>query len=242
MELPTLNVGAGLMPRKPNQINADLYPGENIDVVFDLCKAPWPFDDNSIGAVRAIHVLEHLPDPLTFFKEAWRVLAPSDGCNLQLRLPYGASGDAISDITHLKSWLPGSFGCFQPGYNRAVFNRQYDDWPAPFSVMSIYQRINPQLRWLAKPVIRYVGLQLLEFLWGGYVEMIVGMRALKTKDDVTRWTIRYQPNCVPVAHCMYQHDYEGRALEKGEPARMLFFGYGAEELQATSDSGKSIKI
>ena len=236
MERPCLNVGAGLMPRKPNQINADLYPGPNIDVTFDVCQT-WPFEDNSIGAVRAIHILEHLPDPFAFFKEAWRVLAPDADykCNLQLRLPYGASGDAIGDITHLRSWLPGSFSCFQPGYNRAVFNRQYDGWPAPFSVMSVYQRINPKLRWLVKPVIRRWGLPLLEFLWGGYVEMIVGMRALKKPDDVTRWQIRYEANSVPIAHCMYQYHYEGRDLEEGEPARMLFFGPGAEELQAASD-------
>lgn len=224
------------MPRQPNQINSDIFPGDNIDVVFDACKT-WPFEDNSIGKIRSHHVLEHLYDPQTFFKEAYRVLAPSDEVwNVTLRLPSGASNDAIGDITHLRQWAPSSFCCFQPGYGASVYNMQHDSWSAPFSVVSIYQRINPGLRLLLKPIIRKFGINIIEFLWGGYQEMIVGMKALKTPNEVTRWKIRNRANTVPIAYCMYRHEYEGRELGDNEQLRMMFFGPGSRELQKQADA------
>lgn len=233
--LPRLNVGCGLSPQQPGVINADLYPGPNVDAAFDLMK-DWPLADNSIGAVTGNHVLEHLADPWAFFAEAWRVLAPSKACNLQLRLPYGPSGAGFGDLTHVRQWVPGSFCCFQPGYNEAVANRQHDGWRFPFSVMSIYLRIDPDLRWLLTPGIRRLGLPLTKFLWGGFTEMIVGMRALKEETDILRWRMEHRANVVPVAYCMYEHEYRGRALREGEAPRWLFFGEGAREIQRMADA------
>lgn len=230
-----LNIGAGMSLKSPGVINADLYPGPNIDVAFDATKS-WPFPDDTFGTVVGVHVLEHLSDPMAFFREAWRVLAPSKTCNLQLRLPYGPSGEGLGDLTHVRQWVPGSFCCFQPGYNQAVFNPQHNGWKYPFSVMSVYLRIDPALRWLLKPVIRRIGLPLVQFLWGGYCEMIVGMRALKTEADVLRWRMEHKANVVPVAYCMYEHEYKGRKLKEGEQPRLLFFGEGSKQMQRLSDA------
>jgi SAM-dependent methyltransferase len=217
------------------QINADLYPGPNVDVVFDATKG-WPFRDNSLAVVGATHVLEHLADPKAFFAEAWRVLAPSKECNLRLRLPYGPSGAGFGDLTHVRQWVPGSFACFQPGYNQAVFNPQHNDWQFPFSVMSVYLHIDPELRWLLKPGIRLLGLPLTRFLFGGFSEMVVGMRALKREADVLRWKMDNSANVVPIAYCLYQHEYEGRAMYEGEQPRWRFFGEGARAMQRYADA------
>lgn len=232
MGLPILNIGAGTMQRLEGQINADIHSRENIDTVFDACK-PWPFADNSISSVKAYHVLEHLPDPQSFFKEAWRVLAPSkstDGYNVHLRLPYGPSNGGISDLTHLRQWVPSSFGCFQPGYGTSVGNPQHDNWDSPFDIVGVYQRINPELRYLVRPIIRRIGVPILRFLWDGYIEMTVGLRALKTKDEITRFTIRKRPIDIPVASYMFKHEYEGRDLGEEEPPETRFFGENAKEL------------
>lgn len=226
------------MGRTPNTLNCDLYPGPNIDAAFDL-QGPWPFDDSSISAVLGMHVLEHLTNPWAFFKEAWRVLAPSAEPNLILRLPYGPSGQGITDLTHVRQWTPASFCAFQPGYDKAVYNPQHSTWPAPFSVMSVYLRITPECRRLVYPLVRRWGLTILDYIWGGYEEMIVGLRALKTEDEVTRWGALNMANSVPVARCMYQNDYEGRPLREGERLRFLFFGPGAKELQAKADADNS---
>ena len=230
-----LNIGAGLSPRASGQINADLYPGPNIDVVFDATKK-WPFPDNSIGVVTGTHVLEHLADPWAFFAEAWRVLAPSKDCNLQLRLPYGLSEAGFGDLTHVRQWVPASFCCFQPGYNEAVFNPQHNGWKSPFSIMSVYLRIDPGLRWLLKPGIRRWGMPAIRFLSGAFTEMIVGMRALKQGVEELRWRMEHQANVVPIAYCMYEHEYRGRCLEEGEKLRFLFFGEGSKQLQRLSDA------
>jgi SAM-dependent methyltransferase len=235
MALPRVNVGSGLSPRAAGQINADLYPGPQVDVAFDATRG-WPFPDDSVGVVTGNHVLEHLADPWAFFAEAWRVLAPSKNCNLQLRLPYGPSGAGIGDLTHVRQWVPGSFACFQPGYHEAVFNPQHTGWRFPFSVMSIYLRIDPALRWLLKPGIRAWGLPLTRFLWGGFTEMLVGLRALKGEVDVLRWRMEHEANVVPVAYCMYQHEYEGRSIRWGDVPRWKFFGDGARAMQRQSDA------
>lgn len=234
--LPRLNIGSGLSPRADGQINADLYSSPNVDVVFDATKK-WPFPDNSIGVVTGTHVLEHLADPWAFFAEAWRVLAPSKECNLQLRLPYGISEAGFGDLTHVRQWVPGSFCCFQPGYNEAVVNPQHNGWKAPFSIMSIYLRIDPGLRWLLKPVVRRWGLPVIQFMAGAFTEMVVGMRALKRDVDVLRWKMDHQANVVPIAYCMYEHEYyKNRPLAPRQNLRWLFFGEGAKELQKLSDS------
>jgi hypothetical protein len=233
---PKLNVGAGRIPKSEGRINADLYPGENIDVVFDATK-PWPIKENSIGSIEANHCLEHLPEPWTFFREAWGALVPSPFCNVFLRLPYGPGVGGIGDITHVKQYVPYSFACFQPGYNDAVNNPQHDEWDRPFSVMSIYLRINPNLRRLCKPIIRRWGVPLLSYLWDGYSEMIIGMRALKTEADVDKWKATEKANVVPIAQVMYEHEYQDRALKDGEQLRWVFFGEGAKRMQKLSDGG-----
>ena len=238
-KLPRLNIGAGRSLQPEGYLNCDLYPGPNVSIVFDACK-PWPFRSSSIGSVECHHVFEHLPDVWTFVREAHRVLAPAPFPNLTIRLPYGPGLGGIGDITHLRQYLPHSFCCFQPGYNDFVRNPQHDEWDAPFSVMSIYLRINPRLRWLVRPIIRRWGLRTLEFLWDGFIEMTVGMRALKTIDEVARWKSIYTADQIPVAPCMYEHEYRNKPLPEGETPRLRFFGLSAKDLQLISDQERGI--
>lgn len=231
MKLPRLNIGAGRSPKAPDgeYLNCDLYPGENIDVVFDAC-APWPFKDGSIGAIESHHCFEHLPNVWSFVREAHRVLAPSQFCNFTVRLPYGPGPGGIGDITHVRPYLPGSFCCFQPGYNDFVRNPQHDAWDAPFSIMAIYVRVNPRLRWLVHWPFRRWGLRALEFLWDGFVEMTVGMRALKTQAEVDAWKQVYTADVIPMVPCIYEHEYRGKPLAEGEQPQLRFFGPSAVEL------------
>ena len=53
---PYLNVGAGTAPKGLGKINADLYPGPNIDLVFDATK-PWPLQDQSIGVIQSLSLI-----------------------------------------------------------------------------------------------------------------------------------------------------------------------------------------
>lgn len=227
-KLSRLNIGAGRSARQAGVINADIYPGPNVDIVFDANK-PWPLADNSIGAVHAHHSLEHLADPFNFFREAWRVLAPSGVSNLYVNMPYGASDAALADLTHLKSYFPASFCCFQPGYNDWSRNPQHDTWQNYFSIQEVRCMVDPALRWLLKPVIRRFGLRALRFIWNSLSELQVIMRALKTEQEVAQWkAFGNQGGVVPVTFAMLVHQYEGRELRPGEPMVLRFFGLSSD--------------
>lgn len=76
------------------------------DIIMDLTK-PWQLEDNSVGVLRAYHLLEHLDDSIHFFNEAYRVLAP--GGFLLIEVPSVSGEGAFSDPTHVKFFNLRSF-------------------------------------------------------------------------------------------------------------------------------------
>ena len=208
-------------PKDSAWINCDLYLLPNVDICLDLLKG-FPIKTNSVGQILANHVLEHLVDPLPFFKEAWRVLV--HGGQMILRLPHGATNAAYCDITHVRFWVPGTFCFLQPGYGKQVFNPQHDNWKEYFVVESVYTRVNPKLRWLCKFPLRQLGaMRLLDYLWNGYCEMIASLRAVKEEATVAKFNQISQGNFIPVTRCMYQHELEGRTIKPGEPMHLVHF-------------------
>lgn len=75
------------------------------DVVTDL-NNPWPFEDNSVGIIRASHIFEHLKDPVHTMNEAFRVLAP--GGWLLIEVPSTDGRGAFQDPTHVSFWNQNS--------------------------------------------------------------------------------------------------------------------------------------
>lgn len=76
------------------------------DITMDLEK-PWNINDNSVGVIRAYHLLEHLHDTIHFFNEASRVLVP--GGILLIEVPSTSGEGAFSDPTHVKFFNKRSF-------------------------------------------------------------------------------------------------------------------------------------
>lgn len=219
-DLARLNIGCGYTQRG-GRINCDIFPGSNVDVVFDAQKK-WPFEDNSASEVLATHVLEHLSDPMGFFKEAWRVLVP--GGRMVLYLPYGPSDDGITDVTHLKAWTPAGFCMLQPGYYKATGNPQnkvHEDYP--YRVDFVACHIDPRLRWLCRWPIRYWGLDVLWYLWNGHKELVVNLTTLKTPEQIEEFKKERIPNMVYVSQFLYQYEWEGRQPASDEQAIMVNF-------------------
>lgn len=74
-----------------------------------------PAADNSVHAVRASHVLEHIPagqERIDVFNEVHRVLVP--GGIFEVILPFFVAGrwEAIADPTHVSFWIEESFHYF----------------------------------------------------------------------------------------------------------------------------------
>lgn len=68
-----LNLGCGdkLMP---GYVNVDICGSP--DLICDLSKFPWPFEDNSVEEVFAEHFLEHVDDYDKTVREINRILSP----------------------------------------------------------------------------------------------------------------------------------------------------------------------
>ena len=92
-------------------VDCHAFPG--VDVVHDLTKTPWPWDDGSIDEVHCSHFYEHLDatERMRFMNELWRILKPGEWVNGQptggfarIIVPDWASCRAYGDPTH--KWPP----------------------------------------------------------------------------------------------------------------------------------------
>jgi SAM-dependent methyltransferase len=61
----------------PEVTTSDIKPINNVDMVINA--ETLPFDDNSLDAILAVHVIHHIPDIVKFLTEANRVLKVGGG-------------------------------------------------------------------------------------------------------------------------------------------------------------------
>ena len=92
----------------------------NADIITDLNKK-WPFKDNSVGVIKASHIVEHLHDSIHTMNEAYRVLAP--GGWMFIDVPSVDGRGAFQDPTHVSFWNQNSFWYYT--------NRQYANFIRP---------------------------------------------------------------------------------------------------------------
>lgn len=214
-----MGAGTGAKP-SPDWVQADLYPGPNIDLVFDLEQASWPVADNSVIEFCASHVLEHLGDPFTFFKELWRVCAPQ--ASILIRVPHGSHRAAWFDLTHKRPWFAESFAFLQPGYAESIGNPQHTEWTAYFGIGRADQRISakfaPYLRWRWQ---RKLFCFWLDNIAEAIEELWVWMYPIKTEEALQTFLKERPGNYVPARYVVYQHALEGRILRYREPSLLV---------------------
>jgi SAM-dependent methyltransferase len=124
--LAKLNLG-GRFDRREGWQNVDL---KDADVCCDLNR-PWPFADNSVGAIVANDVLEHLPDKLHVIREAYRVEAA--GGYLLTSTPSTDGRGAFQDPTHSAYYNENSFL-----YYTDAALAKYIDTPVRFQAKRLY--------------------------------------------------------------------------------------------------------
>jgi SAM-dependent methyltransferase len=103
-EAQSLKIDLGCGPnKKEGYIGVDSIAFDGVDVVCDL-SGRWPWDDGTVDAAHASHVLEHFGSMgrVHFVNELYRVLKP--GAQATLITPHWASGRAYGDPTH--QWPP----------------------------------------------------------------------------------------------------------------------------------------
>jgi SAM-dependent methyltransferase len=101
-----LNLGCG-KTKLEGYIGVDIrkFDGtDSVEVVCDLGKDRWPFDDDSVEEAVCSHTLEHIPskERIWFFNQLYRVLRKGGKC--VITTPHWASTRAYGDVTH--QWPP----------------------------------------------------------------------------------------------------------------------------------------
>lgn len=84
-----LNLGCGRF-KKDGFINLDIDKEVEPDIVWDLNKFPYPFNDNEFDLIEASHVLEHLEKPFQVMKEIYRI--SKDGAEIIIKVPHFSRG------------------------------------------------------------------------------------------------------------------------------------------------------
>jgi len=92
----------------------------NGDVHWNLDIENWPFEDGSVGIVRASDALEHLKCPIKTMKEIHRILAP--GGMLLSHTPSTDGRGAFQDPTHKSFWNSNSFWYYTRKETAAYIN------------------------------------------------------------------------------------------------------------------------
>ena len=146
-----LDVGGGLYCKEGYQ-SVDIRP--EADIVQDL-EGSWDqIEDNSVGVLRAYHVIEHLHNTINFFNEAYRVLAP--GGALLIEVPSAHGDGAFADPTHVKYFVPISFEYYTKE-NKARFIRP--QFKGAFQMMRLveYMWTNPDMPIISAQMVALKG-------------------------------------------------------------------------------------
>ena len=123
-----LNLGCGANPIE-GWINLDRRAGAGVDLVFDLelCRSvPLPFEENSVSAFRAWHLIEHMDDVLGLMQDCHRVAEPE--ALFRAAMPHGGHDDAWADPTHRRSMFARSFNYYQQPFHVFADYDYAGDW------------------------------------------------------------------------------------------------------------------
>lgn len=112
-----LNIGSG-SSKFEGYLNVDFDNICKPDYVLDIGKESWPWPDNSVTAVKANHVLEHLGDPDFFhcIKELYRVC--KNGTLIEVSVPHHRHDTFINDPTHKRPITIDGMTLFSKEHNK----------------------------------------------------------------------------------------------------------------------------
>lgn len=98
-----LDLGCGFRKYKSNDvkdevIGLDIDRNSEADVVHDLSKFPYPFENEEFDVVHTSHVIEHLDKPLEFIDEINRILKKNG--KLIIKVPHCSSATSVNFMEH----------------------------------------------------------------------------------------------------------------------------------------------
>lgn len=149
IEPVVINLGCGF-GKQVGAINVDMYDNCEPDVLWDLNKFPYPFEDNSADFIHAWHIFEHLIDWYAAFEECSRILKHAGF--LEVRVPDESSSTALAYRDHLHVFhlltFHGAFaGQFRSGTNAWAATVE---GTVPLKLVQFYQVPMDKYQWMLK--------------------------------------------------------------------------------------------
>jgi len=111
----------------------------DVNLIHDLNKIPWPIANNSYDLIFVHSALEHINDVVSFMEESWRIL--TNHGRIIITVPYFRIIDAFTDPTHKHFFTSESLNYFCKNggklenyqYSKAKFKKIgfWYGWPQP---------------------------------------------------------------------------------------------------------------
>jgi SAM-dependent methyltransferase len=125
-----INLGAGT-DQFEGHVNVDFLPLPGIDIVHNLIDFPYPFEDGVASHIKAVDVIEHLPNftkddrpmIIEFIEECHRILKP--GGELYIQTPGYNAEFLWQDPTHVRGFHVKTMDLFDPQTEYGKTNGYY---------------------------------------------------------------------------------------------------------------------
>jgi predicted SAM-dependent methyltransferase len=118
-----INIGSG-GTKYDGYTTIDYDSSSNPDYALNLEKDPLPFDDNTVEAVIAHHILEHLGDGYFHcLQELYRVC--KHGAVIDIRVPHPRHDSFLADPTHKRPVTPMGLQLFSKKFNKLCKEQHY---------------------------------------------------------------------------------------------------------------------
>lgn len=104
-----LDIGVG-KNKFPGSIGIDIRPHSIADIVHDLNKFPWPFENDKFDLILCRHIIEHLPATDKVMEEIYRIC--KKGGRVVIEVPHFSNVEAFRHWQHCHFFTAGSFDYF----------------------------------------------------------------------------------------------------------------------------------
>jgi len=178
-----LDVGCG-QNKYPGAVGIDSNPRTNADVIHDLGVLPYPFPDNDFDLIICRHVIEHVPDVMSFVSELHRISKPAG--LIKIVTPHYSNPDWATDPTHRNHFNSYSFTCFMPDRTPFPFYTTVELRPVRtyVSLANLWRLLG--LEWITNLDQRWPALRFTRKFWEFYLSNIFRGKELQFEFQVIK--------------------------------------------------------
>lgn len=178
-----LDVGCG-KNKTHGAIGIDLNPLTDADIIHDLAKVPYPFEDNEFDEIVCRHVIEHVPDVMALVTELHRIAKP--GGRIRIVTPHYTNPDWATDPTHRNHFNSYSFNCFMPDRTPFPFYTTVELKPIRtyVSLANLWRLLG--IEFLTNLDQRWPRLRFLRKFWEFYLSSFVRGKELQFEFEVVK--------------------------------------------------------